>query len=204
MPSHQTGAASYTLGQDSVMRTPLPSVGANALVFVHDAWRARVAMRLAARGMRLDSVEVATRANATCTAQQLADAIDTGNALRRDALLTRMDFRARGRDLPPLSDISPGNRAIFTADSPLTAECQRQISSDGPGVIDIAPLLWRGAVSRDDELPLFVRDLGPELNLHMRAHYPLRDVYVYTMDGAGNPTVLAYDSGMTVWWGAAR
>jgi hypothetical protein len=198
-----TRAASYTGSSHAVTRTPVPYAPSHALVFVHDAWRARVAMRLAASGMRLDSVEVAVRLNPTCTAQRLADAIDSGNGAQRAALLRSMDFQPRGRDLPALAELSPGNRIVLEPGAPLAGECLRQAYSDRLGVLDVAPLLWRGALpGSDDARPLFVRDLGPELNRRMRAETPQRVAYVYTLTGpTQQPTLLPYDEGMALLWG---
>lgn len=186
----------------AVTRVPLPDAPPGSIVFVHDAWRARVGMRLAAAGMRLDSLEVVLRANPTCSAQRLADAIVSGDDDTRDRLLRSLDFRARGRDLPPLLEITPGNRFV-PGPEPLNGECLRQARADRYGVLDLAPFLWRGTLPGGDASrsgrPLFVRDLGPELNETLQRRFPDRSAWVYTMD-SDTPVLLPFEHAMNLLW----
>ncbi|HSL71362.1 MAG TPA: hypothetical protein VK864_14035, partial [Longimicrobiales bacterium] len=73
-----------------------------ALVFVHTAWEDRIAMRLAAVGMRLDSIETALRQNPTCAVQLYAD------ARVRARPLPPLDLAPRAQNLPPRREIAPG------------------------------------------------------------------------------------------------
>jgi hypothetical protein len=115
-----------------------------------------------------------------------------------------MDFRARGRDLPALVEISPGNRIVPGTDVP-PGECVRQARSDRFGVLDLAPFLWRGALpGSDDPRPLFVRDLGPARNAALLQRYRARTPWVYMMtDPASAPVLVAYDEAMSLLWDEA-
>lgn len=174
---------------------------ANSIVFVHDGWRGRVAMQLAAAGMRLDSVELAIRLNPTCEAQALADAVAVGDWQRRDVLLAGMDFRARGRGLPDLAELAPGNRIVPGLGGGDAAACARQAHSDRFGTIDIAPLLWQAALpGSPDRRPLVVRDLGPVLNERVLSANPRRTPFLLVADGAGRPRLHEYTQGMDLLW----
>ncbi len=100
-----------------------------ALVFVHGGWTSRLSMRLAAAGMRLDSVESALRQNPTCAVQQYADAREQGGAL------PALDFVPRAFPLPQSVEISPGNRIRIGKGESLSGECAREATADRQGTI---------------------------------------------------------------------
>jgi hypothetical protein len=144
-----------------------PRVEEPSLVFVHGGWTARIGMRLAAHGMRLDSVETALRQNPTCRVHAFADSFAGG---AKAAVV--LDFDARATDLPLLAEITPGNRIRVAPGEVLDAACAEQVRADQAGVIDVTPLVWQG------DLPgtaahgaLFVRDMGPEANRRLIAEH---------------------------------
>jgi hypothetical protein len=159
--------ASYHLSPARRALVQAPRVDQPALVFVHGGWSARIGMRLAAHGMRLDSVETALRQNATCRVHAFADSFASG---AKAAI--RLDFTPRSDSLPQVAEISPGNRIRVVADQPMTAECAAQINADEGGVIDVTPFIWQGDLpGMKARGPLFVRDMGPRANRRLIAQY---------------------------------
>ena len=193
-------AASYGGDWLSVTRVPPPRTTAPALVFVHDAWSARVGMTLAARGMRLDLVETLLRQNPTCRIQQLARASDQELA----PMLARLDTVPRADRLPQRIEIAPGDAFRAAPGEPLIPACEREILSDTAGILDLAPLLWQGDLLEGAlRGALFVRDLGPERNRVMIDRHPRRTPWLYaTRTSEGDPVLLPYDEGMRRLWGA--
>jgi hypothetical protein len=168
-----------------------------ALVFVHGGWTSRIAMRLAAGGMTLDSVETAIRQNPTCRVQEFLD----GARTRAD-----LDFTPRATGLPAVAEISPGNRIRVVPDEALPVRCQREIVADRRGTVEVATLYWKS------DLPglegggvMFVRDLGPEENAAFIARHPERRPYVMlTRDPESGPELVEYRDGMEMLWGSTR
>lgn len=172
-----------------------------ALVFVHGGWTSRLAMRLAAAGLRLDSVETALRQNPTCDVQAWAD------ARRRGRPLPPLDLEPRATGLPDAVEISPGNRIRVRRDAgaALSPACAREVAADRFGVIDVSPLVWRGDLPGDGGGgTLFVRDMGPEENARMIARHPSRNAYVLMTPGVeAAPALLPYAEAMArIWEGA--
>jgi hypothetical protein len=163
-------------------------------VFVHGGWTSRIAMRLAAAGMTLDSVETAIRQNPTCHVQEFLD----GSRTRAD-----LDFTPRATNLPPVAEISPGNRIRVVPGAVLPTSCQREIVADKRGTLEVATLYWRS------DLPglagdgvMFVRDLGPAENATFIARYPERRAYVIlTRSPETMPELVEYGEGMEMLWG---
>jgi hypothetical protein len=146
--------------------------GAGALVFVHGGWTSRLAMDLAAAGMRLDSVETALRQNPTCSVQQFVRA-------RAGARAVTLEFERRAVGLPHQMLISPGNRVRIAPNERWSAECVREANADRNGIIDVSPLLWRGDLpglpARD---VMYARDMGPEQNAALLEKEPQRTAFV--------------------------
>ncbi len=82
-----------------------------ALVFVHGGWTSRLAMRLAAGGMRLDSVETVLRRNPTCDVQAYVDASRSGRMTATTGLLAAAGRAAVGRALAGQPDPGCGRHA---------------------------------------------------------------------------------------------
>lgn len=170
-----------------------------ALIFVHGGWTSRLATRLAAGGMRLDSVETALRQNPTCDVQAYADARNSGREPQQ------LDLEPRSVRLPSVAELSPGNR-IRVADTPFTdPTCLAQAGADRFGVIDVSPLVWRGDLpTGSGDGVLFVRDHGPAANARMLERHPRRTPWVLTTRVPdGPPELLPYEEGMMLIWGRA-
>jgi hypothetical protein len=199
-------ALSYGGSWYDVTRTPLPEVERPALVFVHDAWMARVTMTLASNRYRLDFVETLMRENSTCEVQALADAVVAGNIALERVLLSRLDTVPRGPGRLPISvDIAPGDRIKVWEQEVMSAECMRQIRADQNGILDLAPLVWRGDLPVSAARgPLFARDFGPERNAELIRLHPEREPWLYTLPSANakTPVLLPYEDGMRRVWGA--
>jgi len=196
-------ALSYVPPEDSVAAVSAPETNGPALVFVHDGWTARIAMQLAGAGMRLDSVETALRQNPTCDVQALVDAVNAQDAATRDAVLDRLDFEPRASDLPPIVQIATGNMMRVAPDAPLTAACVRQARADRNGILDVAPLVWRGDLSGGPvHGALFVRDLGPERNARLIARMPERvPMMLHTPSDMAVPQLHPYEEAVRIVWG---
>jgi hypothetical protein len=174
------------------------------LVFVHGGWTARLGARLAASGMRLDSVETALRQNTTCAVHRYADARERG------AVLPALDFarRAAPRDAAdPLArlravELSRGNRARVAHGEPFGADCAREAQADRAGVLDVTPLLWQGDLpGLRARGPMFARDLGPERNAALIAAQPARTPYLLLADADGRLSLEPYDAAAFRLWG---
>lgn len=188
----------------SYRQRPLAPVAASAavepaLVFVHGGWTSRLAMRLAAGGMRLDSVETALRQNPTCEVEEYVE------ARRKGAPLPRLDFRPRATASLASVELSPGNRIRVAGPAPLAGSCAAEARADRLGVIDVSPLVWRGDLPEDGGTgTLFVRDLGPADNARMIARFPARRAYVLmTTGGNAPPRLVPYGDAMKRIWGNA-
>jgi hypothetical protein len=185
---------------------PAPAVGP-ALVFVHDAWTGRIAMTLATHGYRFDVVETLLRQNSTCRVHHLAEAVVARDTAAERSLLAALNSDPRASGLPVQVSIAPGNKIRVEADEPLTPACMQQARSDARGILDIAPLLWRGELPSGAEAgtgTLYVRDLGPVRNRALLEQHPHRQHLVYMLPHvhAQEPVVLPYDDGMQLLWGA--
>jgi hypothetical protein len=151
---------SYRVTGDARGLLKAPALAEPALVFVHGGWTSRIGMKLAAGGMRLDSVETALRQNPTCDVHSFAESFASGAKAS-----VRLDFKPRATNLPPLAEISPGNRIRVAPNRPLDASCTAQVRADLAGVIDVTPFVWQGDLPGSAPAgAMFVRDMGPEAN----------------------------------------
>jgi len=198
-------ALSYGGAWMAVTRTPVPETNGSALVFVHDGWRSRVAMRLASAGMRLDSVETAVRQNSTCALHLLADKMNGGNPEQSAAMLRALDLVPRASDFPRSVEIAPGNLIVSPPGEAFAPECIREIQSDRFGVLELASLLWQGdPPGVHGSGPTFVRDLGPERNAELIRRFPERTPWLYAVRSAdGNAQLMEYEEGVSLLWGPA-
>jgi hypothetical protein len=197
-------AASYGREWLEITRTPVPRIDEPSLVFVHDAWTGRIAMTLAAHGYRFDEIETLLRQNTTCTVHELARATVTGDTAAAAAALDRLDRVPRADRLPPTVQISPGNLMRVRPGDRLTADCMREVHSDRFGILDIAPLFWKGDVPGGTPRgPLFVRDLGPDRNAAMIAREPGRSAWIYAVAADGGLTLMPYQQGVDLLWNTA-
>ena len=177
-------------------RIAAPEAAAPALVFVHGPWMGRVGARLAAAGMRSDSIETALRQNTTCAVEQYADARE------REVPLPRIDLEPRADRALPRVDISPENYIRHVPGEALTAGCVAQIQADRLGVLELAPFLWQGVPAGAQGGALFVRDMGPERNRRLLERESARRPLVFAAASADAPATLhPYEQGMRLLWG---
>jgi hypothetical protein len=175
-----------------------PTLDEPALVFVHGGWSARVAMRLAGNGMRLDSVETAMRQNPTCTVHRFADSFANG-----EKSSIQLDFKPRATNLPAIAEITPGNRIRVIANHPIEAVCADEIRADLAGIIDVTPFIWQGDLpGKHPAGALFVRDLGPEENRKLMAAHHTRRAMMMLPDG-DSVRVVPYSIAERAFWEAA-
>lgn len=181
-------------------RIEIPRVARSSIIFVHGGWTSRIAMRLAARGMRLDSLEMALTHNPTCAVHRFAQRHPGGPAADSEA--RPLDFTLRSGELPRVQ-ISRGNWIRLGEGERLTAECFREAASDTLGIVDVAPLLWQSDLpgARRDGV-MIVRDMGPAANAAFMATHPGRipTMFMRRSDDAP-PTVVPYDSAVAILWG---
>lgn len=183
-------------------RFEVPEAEEPLLIFVHGGWTARVGMRLAAHGMRLDSVETALRQNGTCKVHHFVDAyprLQTSPSVDQAAL----DFEARSSGFPSEFEISPGNRIRVEEGGRMSEACLREIHADRHGIFDVTPLLWQGDLPG---LPtrgaLLVRDMGPVMNDALIRRFPdRRPMVLRTPDPSADPVLEQYEMAMAVLWG---
>ncbi len=180
-------------------RIELPRGARPSLVFVHGAWTARVASRLIAQGMRVDSLEAAMRQNTTCESHDYALWLSRP-APRSGA--PRFDFSIVPRDVPPTMLIAAGDEIRVRPGQRMSPECLREVASDTLGIVDVGPLLWQG------DLPglggtgaMFVRDMGPAANARLIQRYPEREpVVLLRLRDDQPPRLMSYADGMNVLW----
>lgn len=189
--------ASYrTATERAGMRVPLPDVDGSVLVFVHGSWADRLAARLAAGGMRVDSVRAALAHNSSCEIE-IALAGRAAGGPDWDELA----FAARP-GAPPLRALAmPSGSVVRVRPGEILAlACERQAASDFGGAIGLPPLLWRGDLpGLEPHGAMFARDLGPERNQRLIASHPGREPVVLALrDGALK--LLPYEAGMRDLW----
>jgi len=191
----------YRGGPGTIVASSLPPVpaGEAALVFVHGSWSSRVANRLAAAGMRRDSVETALRQNGICAVDRYARTRlgggGSGMALSLDPRPgTPPHLRAR--------TLSEGN--VVRVDPGLAWDdtCIREARSDRLGSLELEPLAWQ--TSPGTGALMVVRDLGPGLNAQVMEAYPERRAWLWLApDGRSEPRLLSYEEGAELLWGGA-
>jgi hypothetical protein len=182
-------------------RMKLPQIGKPSLVFVHGAWGGRVAMRLIAHGMRLDSLEVAMRYNATCDVHHFAKWYAEDPATR-STVRPPLDFNFHPHAEFPKATIANGDEIRARRGTPMSADCLREFASDTLGIVDISPLEWQADLP--GETPrgtMIVRDMGPEANARLIARYPTRTPAVfYRAEKEGLPRLVPYAAGISALW----
>jgi hypothetical protein len=160
------------------------------LVFVHGSWSTRVAMQLAARGMRLDSLEAALQHNSTCQLQLWLDSGGENGALA---------FEGKDEALPQVL-LTPDSRIRVRRGEVLAPGCERQSRADRFGVSGSRWLLWYAGLPGPTETrSLFARP-RPELNRRLIQALD-RPVYMLHVDSAGWPDLWPYEQAVRVIWG---
>lgn len=181
-------------------RIEVPQVPTRALVFVHGGWTGRIAMRLASRGMRLDSVETALRLNPTCDVHRFASRYP---APASPAFRERpVDFTPKAGELRPRIAVSRGNYIRLKQGDQLSADCRREVASDTLGIVDVAPLLWQGDVPGAPRSgALIVRDMGPAANSRLIAvHRDRVPLMFMRRSDDEDPVLLPYATAVSLLW----
>lgn len=189
-------------------RTPLPPAPRNSIVFVHSPWETRLVALLAARGIRLDSIETALRQNPTCLVQRHLE------ALQYDTLPFGAPRPAAHAGLPALNlvpgssehlprlEVARNARIRIDSTVPLRPECLRQVQADRFGALDASFLLWLGDLpGLERGAPLLASDLGPEVNRRLMDRYPERAAWMFGyFDGSDSLRLMAYSAASARLW----
>ena len=170
-----------------------------AVVFAHGSWASRVSARLAATGMRRDSIETALRRNDVCAVDRYA----RWRSGAAEAPAPSLDFEPRPGTPPHLVPrrLSPANLVRVDPAAPHDVACAREARSDRLGAVELELLAWRLPPVHGARVRV-ARDLGPAANL--RTLQAVGGVaYVLVDREEGGPILLEYDEGMELLWGGA-
>jgi hypothetical protein len=186
-------------GERSGMTVAAPVVERPSLVFVHGGWQDRLAARLAASGMRVDSIRAALQHNSTCQLQLHLDGRERGGPSGLAPLAFQPSPSSSLRELR-----MPSGSPIRAAEGEsLDPVCEREAASDFQGVLGLPPFLWQGDLpGLDSRGALFVRDLGPERNARLIARFPEREPRALIRRGEAI-RLLDYQEAMGNLWGVA-
>jgi hypothetical protein len=179
---------------------PLPSATTPTLVFAHGSWASRVAARLAATGMRRDSIETALRRNDLCDVDRYA----RWRAYPAGPTPPALDLEPHPGSPTDLQTrlLSPGNPVRVSAVGAWDEVCAREATADRFGVIELELLAWRTPASGSAPVRV-ARDLGPAGNASIPAVAGERRL-VYVAGPPGTPPrLLAYREGMELLWRGA-
>ncbi|HVH08201.1 MAG TPA: hypothetical protein VM736_00260 [Gemmatimonadales bacterium] len=149
----------------------------HALVFVHEAWRARLVARLRALGLTPGDADRLLSSSDACQLQTALDAEEGRGAADTASLHARIIAATRPR--APLYAVAglQADQAIFlTQGGALTPACREEIARDTLGSTPYAPFLALASVESDGSLGgpvVFARDLGPR-NEELRERFPNR------------------------------
>jgi hypothetical protein len=180
---------------------PVQAEGSPAVVFAHGSWASRVSARLAAAGMRRDSVETALRRNDLCAVDAYVRWREGGAA----GGAPHLDLRPLPGPAPDLRPqlLSEGNVALLRPGAPRDAACLREAASDRVGTVELEPLAWRHPPVPGAGV-VVARDLGPAANARTLLAFPGATPWVLVDGGGGAPwRVLPYAEGMELLWGGA-
>jgi hypothetical protein len=191
-------------GRASGVTLAPPAVDRPTLVFVHEDWESRLGARLAALGVRVDSIRAALRETTTCQLDRLVGAWErraAGDSTPPAVQPPRPQTSSRG----PYRDVRmPSGSVVRTYPGEvLTPECEREAASDYQSVLILAPLLWQGDLpGLGDHGAMYVRDLGPERNARLIAEYPERQPAMLIRTRRDELQLIPYARGMEERWKA--
>jgi hypothetical protein len=154
----------------------------DALVFVHEPWRARLVARLRALGATPGEAD---RLLSNADACQIQTALDDEEARpRSDTSGLGARLAAATRPPAPLHPVTglQADEAILLAEGRvLTAACREEVARDSAGVMPFAPFLALASFEPDGSLGgpvVFARDFGPR-NERLRPRFPHRAWFRY-------------------------
>jgi hypothetical protein len=183
------------------IKLPTAATRAPSLVFVHGAWTGRVVMRLVAHGLRMDSLEVAMRSNATCDVHHYSLWYSSDSA-RRASMPPPIDFDFHPHAEPQKVQLAAGDVIRAYPTVRMSSDCLSEAASDTLGIVEMAGLLWQTDLpGTDGPGAMVVRDMGPSANALLIARYPTRTPSVfYRPVKEGPPKLVPYDDGMRALW----
>jgi len=213
-------------------RAGLPPAGDQAIVFFSSNWSTRMNSDLISQGVPQVVMETAGRQNTTCTVQEYRAAFHRGEGPlaayrghpwgegdipQRHA---RGEFQAAGAfgPLPPLDlirrpppygletgHVGQGTEIRYVPEEPMAPGCVREIEADSRGgLTEAGYLAWLGGLpgGLEGDGPLFVRDMGPEINVRLLDRYPDKEALVwFRPEGEQEPILVPYPEGMARIWG---
>jgi hypothetical protein len=180
-----------------------PLVERPALVFVHEAWASRLGTRLAALGVRVDSIRAALQGNTTCELERLVRVREGEEAGRLPSAQPDSLPGGQRPRVRPLRDlVMPSGSTIRTyTGEVLTPECEREAASDYEMVLALPPLLWQGDLpGLEARGAMYVRDLGPDWNARLLSRFPEREPALLTRLAGGELRLIPYAAGMKRLW----
>ena len=157
--------------------------------------------RLAAAGMRRDSLETALRRNDLCA----VDAYSRWRSGSAPGDAPTLDLTPRPGSPPELSPtlLSTGNAVLLRRGAALPPTCLREARADRLGTLELEPLLWLAPPLPGARVTL-ARDLGPADNAEVRRAHPGATPFLLVDGGPGAPwRILPYEEGMELLWGGA-
>lgn len=167
----------------------------DALVFVHEGWRARLVARLRALGLTPGDADRMLDGSDACQVQTALDAEETRTPA--DVAGRRARLFAAPRPVGPVRPV-PGlqaDQAILLAEgSVLTATCHQEIAADSLGITPYAPFLALATWEADGSLGgpvVFARDFGAR-NERLRARFPGRVWFRYRARRSLDDTTAAF------------
>ncbi|MGH7538181.1 MAG: hypothetical protein ACREMF_06080, partial [Gemmatimonadales bacterium] len=167
----------------------------NALVFVHEGWRARLNARLRAVGLRPGQAERLLLSSDACdvqvalVAEEARPLSDTAGRFDRLWAATRP-----AAPLAPVPGLSADQRFLLAEGAVLAPVCVREIEADSVGVAPFAPFLELEGLDPDGSLGgaiVFARDFGP-WNAVLRGRFPGRDWFRYRPPRSLDDTTAAF------------
>ena len=175
---------------------PRAKTAGRTIIFVHGSWASRVSARLAASGMRRDSIETALRRNDLCEVDRYARWRVAPNGTPPS-----LDFNSRPGSPSDLRVqlLSPGNRIRVSPDVSPDAACRREARSDRLGVLELELVAWRAPALSETNM-VYARDLGPGANLRLLDERTDEALVWVDREGAES-LIMPYWAGMQLLWG---
>lgn len=167
----------------------------NALVFVHESWRARLDARLKALGLTPGQSEHILTSSDACQVQGALDAEEARTP--RDTAGRAARLWAATRPSAPIyavAGLAADEQVLLAEGRTLTPVCMAEIRADTVGVAPFAPFLELEGLDREGALGgdvVFARDFGSRNEL-LRSRFPNRVWYRYRSPRFLNDTAAAF------------